>query len=107
IQRNRIENTGDAGILVGFDTSPVYFDLSVNPQYYEAIGGIVRNNVVWNTRLDGSELYASKDTVVANNTIVNAARGGHSAIFFGVTLQDYDPRAGRPANVIRRSSTTW
>src|SRR5690606_31840983 len=99
IQRNRIENTGDAGILVGFDTSPEYFDLSVNPQYYEAIGGIVRNNVVRNTRLAGIGLYASKDTVVANNTIVNAASGGHSAIFFGVTLQDYDPRAGRPANV--------
>src|SRR5690606_31410298 len=99
VQRNRIENTGDAGILVGFDTSPEYFDLSVNPQYYEAIGGIVRNNVVRNTRLAGIGLYASKDAVVANNTIVNAASGGHSAIFFGVTLQDYDPRAGRPANV--------
>src|SRR5690606_27656004 len=99
IQRNRIENTGDAGILVGFDTSPEFFDLSVNPQYYEAIGGIVRNNVVRNTRYSGIGMYASKDTVVANNTIVNAASGGHSAIYFGVTLQDYDPAAGRPANV--------
>ncbi|MGY1521573.1 right-handed parallel beta-helix repeat-containing protein [Luteimonas sp. A482] len=99
IQRNRIENTGDAGILAGFDTSPEFFDLSVNPQYYEAIGGIVRNNVVRNTRYSGIGMYASKDTVVANNTIVNAASGGHSAIYFGVTLQDYDPAAGRPANV--------
>ena len=99
IQRNRIENTGDAGILVGFDTSPEYFDLAVNPQYYEAIGGIVRNNVVRNTRYAGIGMYASKDTVVANNTIVNAASGAHSAIYFGVTFQDWDPAAGRPANV--------
>ncbi|MDH5833924.1 right-handed parallel beta-helix repeat-containing protein [Luteimonas kalidii] len=99
IQRNRIENTGDAGILVGFDTSPEFFDLAVNPNYYEAIGGIVRNNVVRNTRYAGIGLYASKDTVVANNTIVNTATGAHSAIYFGVTFQDYDPAAKRPANV--------
>jgi parallel beta-helix repeat protein len=99
IQRNRIENTGDAGILVGFDTSPEFFDLSVNPNYYEAIGGIVRNNVVRNTRYAGIGLYASKDTVVANNTLVNTATGAHSALYFGVTFQDYDPAAKRPANV--------
>ena len=99
IQRNRIENTGDAGILAGFDTSPEFFDLSVNPQYYEAIGGIVRNNIVRNTGYAGIGLYASKDTVVANNTIVDAARNAHSAIYFGVTYQDWDPVAKRPANV--------
>ncbi|TWT21826.1 right-handed parallel beta-helix repeat-containing protein [Luteimonas wenzhouensis] len=99
IQRNRIENTGDAGILAGFDTSPEYFDLRVNPDYYEAIDGIVRNNVVRNTRYAGIGLYASKNTVVANNTIVNAASGGHSAIYFGVTFQDWEPQAKRPANV--------
>src|SRR5690606_6822979 len=76
-----------------------FFDLSVNPQYYEAIGGIVRNNVVRNTGWAGIGMYASKDSVVANNTIVNAASSAHSAIYFGVTLQDYDARAGRPANV--------
>ena len=99
IQRNRIENTGDAGILAGFDTSPEYFDLRVNPDYYEAIDGIVRNNVVRNTRYAGIGLYASKNTVVANNTIVNAASGAHSAIYFGVTYQDWDPAAKRPASV--------
>ncbi|MGL5002836.1 MAG: right-handed parallel beta-helix repeat-containing protein, partial [Casimicrobium sp.] len=98
VQRNRIENTGGAGILVGFDTSPEFFDLAVNPQYYEAIGGIVRNNVVRNTQLAGIGLYASNNSVVANNTIVNAAQSAHAAIYFGVTLQDFDPNAGRPAN---------
>src|SRR5690606_31065613 len=98
IQRNRIENTGDAGILVGFDTSPQFFDVQLNPGYYEAIRGTVRNNVVRNTGYSGIGLYASRDSVVANNTIINAARKGHAALYFGVTLQDYDPAAGRPAN---------
>ncbi|WP_334178679.1 right-handed parallel beta-helix repeat-containing protein [Pseudoxanthomonas sp.] len=98
VQRNRIENTGDAGILVGFDTSTEFFDLSVNPQYYESIRGIVRNNVVRNTGYSGIGMYASKDAIVANNTIVNAGRLGHSALYFGVTFQDWDPKAGRPAN---------
>jgi parallel beta-helix repeat protein len=98
VQRNRIENTGVAGILIGFDTSPEFFDLTINPQYYEAIGGIVRNNIVRNTKYAGIGLYASNNSVVANNTIVNTAALGHAAIYFGVTLQDYDPDAGRPAN---------
>ncbi|MBJ6978237.1 right-handed parallel beta-helix repeat-containing protein [Luteimonas sp. MC1895] len=98
IQRNRIENTGDAGILVGFDTSPQFFDLQLNPGYYEAIRGIVRNNVVRNTGYAGIGLYASRDSVVANNTIINAARRGHAALYFGVTFQDWADAAGRPAN---------
>jgi hypothetical protein len=99
VQRNRIENTGSAGILIGFDTSPEFFDLSVNPGYYEAIGGIVRNNIVRNTTNAGIGLYASRDSVVVNNTIVNTANSAHAAIYFGVTFQDYDPNAGRPANL--------
>jgi len=99
IQRNRIENTGNAGILAGFDTSPEFFDLSVNPQYYESIRGIVRNNVVRNTRHSGIGMYGAKDPVIANNTIINAANEYHAAIYFGVTLQDYAPEAGRPATV--------
>lgn len=99
VQRNRIENAGEAGILVGFDTSPEYFDIAANPNYYEAIRGIVRNNLVRNTNYAGIGLYASQNAVVANNTIINAALSGHAALYYGVTLQDFDPDAGRPANV--------
>ena len=99
IQRNRIENTGDAGILVGFDTSPEFFDLQANPGYYEAIRGTVRNNFVRNTGYSGIGMYASRDSVVANNTLVNTAQRGHAPLYFGVTFQDWDPNAGRPANV--------
>lgn len=98
VQRNRIENAGEAGILVGFDTSPDFFDLTENPQYYEAIRGVVRNNVIRGTNYAGIGLYASRDAVVANNTIIDTARSGHAAIYYGVTLQDFDPDAGRPAN---------
>ncbi len=99
IEGNVIENTGAAGILVGFDTSPEYFDTAVNPDYYENIGGIVRNNLIMNTGWAGIGLYASKDAQVYNNTIVNAASVYHSAIYFGVTFQDWEDSAGRPANV--------
>ncbi len=99
VQRNRVENTGDAGILVGFDTSVEFFDLSANPQYYESIRGIVRNNVVRNTGYSGIGMYASKDAIVANNTIINAGLKGHAALFFGLSFQDWDKDAKRPANV--------
>ncbi|HEY4529454.1 MAG TPA: right-handed parallel beta-helix repeat-containing protein [Luteimonas sp.] len=98
IQRNHIENTGDAGILVGFDTSPEFFDLQVNPGYYEAIRGTVINNVVRNTGYSGIGMYASRDSVVANNTLIDTARRGHAPLYFGVTFQDWDEDAGRPAN---------
>ena len=99
VQRNRIENTGVAGILVGFDTSPEFFDIVANPQYYEAIRGVVRNNVIRNTNYAGIGLYAARDSVVANNTIINTANLGHAALYFGVTFQDYEPEARRPPNL--------
>ncbi|HMM68803.1 MAG TPA: right-handed parallel beta-helix repeat-containing protein [Dokdonella sp.] len=99
VQRNRIENTGMAGILVGFDTSVEFFDLSINPQFYESIRGTVRNNIIRNTVWEGIGLYSAKDAVVANNTIINTAQDGHAALYFGVPAQDWDPAAGRPPSV--------
>jgi hypothetical protein len=99
IERNRIERTGLGGIMVGFDTSPDFFDAALNPRYYESIRGTVINNVVRDTGYAGIGLYAAQDAVVANNTVVNTASAGHAAIYFGVTLQDFEPSAGRPANI--------
>ncbi len=99
IQRNRVENTGVAGILVGFDTSPEYFDIGRNPRYYESVRGIVRNNVVRNTAYAGIGLYAAKDALVANNTIIDAGRTGHAALYFGISFQDWGSHAGRPPSV--------
>lgn len=98
IERNRIENTGVAGILAGFDTSVEFFDLELNPDYYEAIGGIVRNNFVKGTNYSGIGAFAAKDTLIANNTILDAAQIGHAGLYYGIVFQDWDPNAGRPAN---------
>ena len=101
IENNRIERVrGGAGILVGFDTSPEFFDTAVNPQYYENIRGVVRNNLIIDTALEGIGLYAAKDAVIYNNTLINTAYGPvHSAVYFGITMQDWESYAGRPANV--------
>ncbi len=99
VERNRIERTGEAGILIGFDTSPEYFDLTVNPSYYENIRGIVRNNIISDTPYSGIGLYAAQNAQILNNTIINTAQVGHSPIYFGITYQDWDPAARRPSSV--------
>ena len=91
-----VQNCGDAGILVGFDTSPEWFDLTVNPEYYENIDGTVRNCLVINTRYSGIGMYAAKNAKVYNNTLVNVAQAGHSGLYFGLTYQDWEDEAGRP-----------
>jgi hypothetical protein len=99
VERNRIERCGGAGILAGFDTSPEYFDLTVNPEYYESIDGIVRQNIIRDTVYSGIGIYASKGTEVYSNTVIDTAKEGHGAVYFGVTFQDWEPEAGRPPSV--------
>jgi len=101
IEKNHIERAYGGGILVGFDTSPEFFDITVNPQYYENIRCVVRNNLIIDTGWEGIGLYGSKDAEIYNNTLVNVANSGqyHSAIYFGLTYQDWEDYAGRPANV--------
>ena len=101
IENNRIEDINGGGILVGFDTGPEFFDLTENPQYYENIRGVVRNNLIINTATEGIGLYASKDAEIYHNTLVsvNNIAPFHSAIYFGITYQDWEPHNGRPATV--------
>jgi len=99
VERTRIEHTGGAGILVGFDTSPEYFDLAVNPDYYESIRGVVRNNIIRDTQWAGIGLYAAKDAQIWNNTLIDTAQTAHSPIYFGIAFQDWDPQAGRPPSI--------
>jgi len=99
IERCWVEDCGAAGILIGFDTSPEYFDTDVNPEYYENIDGEVTNCVVVNTQYAGIGMYAAKNPKVYNNTLVDVAKSGHSGLYFGLTFQDWDPDAGRPPSV--------
>ena len=98
IERTRAERCGDLGIVLGFDTSPEFFDLSANPGYYENIGGVVRNCVVADTGLAGLGLYATRDAHLLHNTVIRAGKTGQAGIYLGIATQDYDPLAGRPAN---------
>ena len=99
VERTKIDNCGGGGIMVGFDTSPEFFDTVANPSYYESIYGIVRNCVIMNTNYAGIGLYAAKNAKIYNNTIIYTAKSDHSPIYFGLTFQDWDPIAKRPASI--------
>ncbi|MCL2073921.1 MAG: right-handed parallel beta-helix repeat-containing protein [Marinilabiliaceae bacterium] len=102
IENNIIEQAYAGGIMLGFDTSPQYFDIILNPEYYENINGIARNNLIINAGWEGIGLYASKDAQIYNNTIINAVSGPlnyHSPIYFGVATQDWENFEGCPPNI--------
>jgi len=102
IEYNRIEKAFGAGIMIGFDSSPEYFDTGVNPQYYENIGGIVRNNLIIHTGWEGIGFYSSQNGQAYSNTLVdvNYSQNYHSAIYFGIATQDEDPNPNlRPPTV--------
>ena len=99
IERTRVKTTGGAGILLGFDTSPEFFDLTVNPDYYENINGLVRNCIVENTQGSGIGFYAALNAKVYNNTLINTARSFHAPLYFGLTYQDWEPSALRPPSL--------
>lgn len=97
-ERVRAENCGGLGLVLGFDTSPEFFDLQANPEYYESIGGVIRNCIVSDTALAGIAIYAAGAAHVLNNTVMRAGQDGHAGLYFGITLQDNDLGAGRPAS---------
>ncbi|MEE2000431.1 right-handed parallel beta-helix repeat-containing protein [Alkalimonas sp. MEB108] len=96
IQRNLIKNVGFAGILVGFDTSPDFFDLDANPEMFEALHTLVQNNIVDGTGASGIGVYAAKDTTILHNTVLNAAQTYHAALFFGNVLHGRRSDGKRP-----------
>ncbi|MBW1713021.1 MAG: right-handed parallel beta-helix repeat-containing protein [Deltaproteobacteria bacterium] len=99
VDRCLIANCDSGGVMVGFDTSPEWFDLEANPDYYENIDGTVTNCIIVNTQYAGIGIYAAVNAQVYNNTLVNTAQEGHSALYFGLTFQDWEPQATRPPSV--------
>jgi hypothetical protein len=99
VEYSRIENTGEGGILLGFDTSPEFFDKAVNPNMYEAINCTAQHNLIINAKYEGIGFYASKNCSALNNTIVNCASSEHTPIYFGLSYQDWDQNAKRPPNI--------
>lgn len=73
IEKNRIENTGEGGIYLGFYTDAEWFDADFNPNYYENINGTAQNNIIINAQHAGIGLFGAKDAKVWHNTVINAA----------------------------------
>lgn len=73
IENNTIENCGEGGIYLGFYTDADWFDTDANPEYYENVDGIVKNNRIINAKYAGIGIFGAKNPKVYNNTIINAA----------------------------------
>lgn len=82
IEENLVMNTGEGGILIGFYTDSDWFDEVNNPDYYEAIHTIVRNNIIVNTGGAGIGFFGAKDCEAYNNTVITASPKFHSPLFF-------------------------
>ena len=80
IQRNRIVNFGD-GIELGQTTDPIYMNPVENPNYYENIDGLVRNNIIQGTNYAGITISAAENPQVYNNTLIDTARVGQGSIY--------------------------
>lgn len=81
IEGNLIQRAGGSGILFGFrGTDDDVFDTIVNPDFFEHIDGVIRNNIVTDTGYAGIGLYGAKNATVQNNTLVNVALDGHGGI---------------------------
>lgn len=99
IQGCLIMNCGALGVAIGFDTSPEWFDTTVNPGYYESINAIARNCIIINTTYAGIGIYAAKNPHIYNNTIIHSAQNGQAAIHFGAAFHDWEPGVPCPGSV--------
>jgi hypothetical protein len=90
IERNRITRTGHSAILLGQSTDPEFFSDN-NPNHYESINGIVRNNVVWNVEGAGVGAWGALNARIYNNTLYNVAK----TYFGGLLVQSENDLASR------------
>lgn len=82
IEGNLFRNIGEAGIGVGFYTDGEWFDSKTNPNYYESINTIVRNNIVINTQHGGIVIVGAKNCKIYNNTVMTASPIYHAPLTF-------------------------
>lgn len=64
-------NSG-AGLMLGYQTDLEWFGKD-NPELYQTMNGIVRNNIIQDTADGGIMVWGSKDPQVYNNTLVNVS----------------------------------
>lgn len=82
IEENLIMDAGEAGILLGFYTDADFFDTTTNPNYYECINSIARNNLIINTGGAGIGFFAAQNCEAYNNTVVTASPKFHAPLYF-------------------------
>ncbi len=96
---NKVENTGETGIALGFDTSPDFFDMNVNSEMYESIDCIARYNLIINAKGAGIGIHASKNAKVYHNTVIDSSSRLFHPIHLGIVTQDWVPEGKRPSNI--------
>lgn len=100
IERNRVTRTGYSGIILGQSTDAVFFDAS-NPEHYENIDGIVRNNIVWDVGGAGVAAWAALRPQIYNNTLYNVAK----TYFGGLLVQAEAGRASTDVTLLNNIVT--
>ncbi len=83
IEQNFIEDTGGAGIVNGFYSELEWIEPDANPGHFASIDTIVRNNIVVDAGQAGIGIYGALNAQVYNNTLVNAADDAQAPIQFG------------------------
>ncbi len=83
IEQNLIKDTRGAGIVNGFYTELEWIEPDSNPGHYASIDTIVRNNIVVDAGQAGIGIYGALNAQVYNNTLVNAADDAQAPIQFG------------------------
>ncbi|TXT17290.1 MAG: hypothetical protein FD138_4603, partial [Planctomycetota bacterium] len=83
IEQNFVEDTGGAGIVNGFYTELEWIEPDANPGHFASIDTIVRNNIVVDAGQAGIGIYGALNAQVYNNTLVNAADDAQAPIQFG------------------------
>ncbi len=100
IEDNLLMETGEAGILLGFYTDSDYFDTTTNPNYYECINSIARNNIIVNTGGAGIGFFAAQNCEAYNNTVITASPKFHAPLYCSkgeIWISNTDTRT--PSNV--------
>lgn len=83
IEQNLVKNVGGAGIVNGFYTELEWIEPDTNPGRFASIDTIVRNNIVVDAGHAGIGIYGALNAQVYNNTLVNAAGDAQAPIQFG------------------------
>jgi parallel beta-helix repeat protein len=83
VEGNFITRTGGAGITNGYYSELEWLDPFENPWHYASLNTIVRNNLVVDAAHAGVGIYGALNGQVSNNTLVNAGGKAQAPLQFG------------------------